>query len=342
MNPICFLHIGTHKTGTTALQIFLGSNEPCLARNGIFIPRNARPWLGARHHNLAWDLIGDGRFDPAFGSWPEVLSEIRSLNPPTVCLSSEDFGLLQLKPDSLIRIRQELNSIGYEVKIVVYLRPQSDFIESMYAELVKGKRYLVFRTYLAEILLSGAFSLGSPGTITFDYGQILDPFAKVFGINCMVVRPYRANRKSKYLLEDFISVISAGHRIRGLDFSTSRERHNPSLSFARVVEKLLAKQPKHLGEDSELKASSIPKGRFMDGRFDPLDLRDLMDVRHRFRETNQVLREKYQVKIPTVTWRRLLQELECSMGLNPNSSRRKDVFLRLNACGEQPQATVSG
>jgi hypothetical protein len=260
MKPV-FLHIGTHKTGTTSLQTFLTSNEQCLERNGIFLPGSGRPWPGGGHHNLAWELMGDGRFDPRSGSWRDALGEIRSRNPPAVCMSSEDFEYLQRRPDSLSRIKQELNSIGYEVRIVVYLRPQADYIESLYIEMAKQLVPVGFREYLGEIFRSGALTVRNSWTHTFDYSQLLDPFAKAFGTGGMVVRPYRANRRAKYLLNDFISIISPGRRIRGLDFSACRERHNRSLSFAQVMELLLANRRKNEG-DFAPSTSSIPDGHY--------------------------------------------------------------------------------
>lgn len=340
MKPVCFLHIGTHKTGTTSLQIFLTANEQCLERNGIFIPRSGRYVPESGHYNLFWELAGDERFNSALGSWSDTVSEICSRNPPVVCLSCEDFIHLRRMPDALCRIRQELNSIGYEVRIVVYLRPQADCIESVYVELVKHGLDVAFRKYFGEIFLSDPNAVPKWWTYPFDYGEILDPFAKVFGADCMTVRPYRANRSSKYLIDDFISVVSRGNRIPGLDFSACRERHNPSLNFAQVVELSLANRRKS-GVFAP-STSSIPDGHFMQGRFDPLDLRDLMRIHRRFRESNRVLREKYQVNIPTMTWRRMLRELLCSAGLNRGSAKRKKLLAQLDASEELPRAAVSG
>lgn len=345
MKRVCFLHIGTHKTGTTSVQTLLRSNEQCLERNGIFIPRSGL-WPGSGgHHNLAWELNRESRFNPALGTWRDVIGEIRSHDPRVVCISSEDFAKLHREPDTLCRMRQELNSIGYQVKIVVYLRPQADYIEALYVELVKdgvelvkygaeplkyGKQVRGFREYSAEILRSGAFALRVGGTADFDYRELLDTFANAFGKDSMVVRPYQGNRESEYLLNDFISVISAGHPISGLDFSPCRERRNQTLSFAKAVESLIANRRKFGKGNFAPSTSSVPDGDFMHGPFDPLDLRDLMRIHRRFGKANRVVRQQYQVRIPTMTRHRLLQELKCSLGLNPDSARRKEVLLQLD------------
>jgi hypothetical protein len=336
MKPVCFLHIGIHKTGTTSIQKLLSSNEQCLEQNGVFIPRSGVRYRNGGHHNLAWDLIGDARFDPAYGTWQDALSEICSFDPPAVCLSCEEFALLYPKPDSLCRIRQDLNSIGYQVTIIVYLRPQADYIESMYVEDTKYDTHIAgFREYLGDILQSGANTHRRP---RFEYDHLLDIFAKAFGPGRIVVRPYDASRKPEYLLNDFISVISQGRQIRGLDLSAYQKRLNPSLSFAEVVELLLANRRKSGEGNFEPSSSSIPDGDFMQGRFDPLDLRDLIRIHRRFRKDNRALRKKYQVKIPTMSWPRLREELKCALGLNRHSTRRKNLLSQLDARDKLPRA----
>jgi len=182
MERVCFLHIGTHKTATASMQIFLTSNEERLEQKGIFIPRSGRPWPGSGgHHNLAWELNGDPRFDPAFGSWHDILTEIRSRDPATVCLSSEDFEHLYRKPDSMHRIRQELKAIDYDVKVAVYLRPQADYLESLYVELLKNGGRLPFRDCLGQIFDGGANASRDFWARGFDYLELLDSFAAAFG-----------------------------------------------------------------------------------------------------------------------------------------------------------------
>ncbi len=338
MEGVCFLHIGTHKTGTSSLQTLLLSNQLSLERNGILVPRSGRALPHSGHHNLAWESMGNSRFDPAFGAWREALGEIRSRNPPAVCISSEDFEYLYRSPRSLGALRQMLNSIGYEVTIVVYLRPQADYLESLYVELLKNGHHLTFRDYLEQIFQRGPNAPDNFWAGGFDYVELLDSFAAAFGKDRIVVRPYHAHRRTKYLLHDFISVIAPGRRIRGLSFNACRHRLNPSLSFAQVMKLMVANRGKSGNGDC---AGSIPDGHFMNGRFDPLNLRDLTRIDARFRAGNRAMLEKYQVKIATMTSRRLLHELLCSAGLNRGSARRKRLLEELDAFNEPPQVALA-
>ena len=74
-----FLHIGTHKTGTTAIQAFLMKNEQGLRQQGILFPVSGRPErdasVGFGHHLLARSLTG-GHGIEVGDVWPPVVAEI--------------------------------------------------------------------------------------------------------------------------------------------------------------------------------------------------------------------------------------------------------------------------
>src|SRR5207248_9700162 len=85
------LHVGLHKTGTTALQLFLSNSAEHLQAQGVVYPRSGRPPEStAGHHNIAWQLAGDRRFRSSAGTLDDVASEIASW-PGDAILSSEDF-----------------------------------------------------------------------------------------------------------------------------------------------------------------------------------------------------------------------------------------------------------
>jgi hypothetical protein len=81
-----FIHAGTHKTGTTALQRFLGANERALLESGLHYPRQGRVEWG--HHNLAWELYAPELFNPGRGSLDDVAAELRAAGAPRACSGS--------------------------------------------------------------------------------------------------------------------------------------------------------------------------------------------------------------------------------------------------------------
>ena len=210
MRPTCYLHLGTHKTGTTSLQVFLTSNQARLARAGLYVPRAGRPWPPlSGHHNVAWELNGDPRFDPRHGSLADLVVEVASARPPLACISSEDFEYLHDKPHQLRRLIDALGSIGYDVKAIVYVRPQAGYAESLYATLVQHGLAVGFPEFLRTLLRDGTFRMRG-WIFRFEYSVLLEVLAGVFGPEHLIVRAYRSGRPADALLRDFLAIVSAG------------------------------------------------------------------------------------------------------------------------------------
>ena len=51
-----YLYVGTHKTGTTAIQAFVTTHSETFARTGLFVPRTGRIDEASGHHNIARGL----------------------------------------------------------------------------------------------------------------------------------------------------------------------------------------------------------------------------------------------------------------------------------------------
>ncbi|MBN1638303.1 MAG: hypothetical protein JW866_05015, partial [Ignavibacteriales bacterium] len=72
-----FIHIGSHKTGTTTIQYALHLNSQKLLQSGYRLPMSGRPVrCSAAQHNLCWEIRSDRRFDPQFGTWNDLINEI--------------------------------------------------------------------------------------------------------------------------------------------------------------------------------------------------------------------------------------------------------------------------
>jgi hypothetical protein len=239
MSPnCCFLHIGTHRTGTTSLQTFLTVNEQSLQRNGIYVPKTGRPWPNAGHHNVAWELNDDPRFKPAYGTLSQLLEELHLLRPPVACVTSEDFEYLHERRDSLYRLFSGMPSSNYDVRIIAYFRPQVDYLESLYAELVKHGLCTDFRTYVDEIVEHGRFVTFGVLRYAFDYLHILEPFSGIFGRDHVVARRYPFDRQPNHLILDLFAIVSATFTANDLDYVCGT-RHNASYNFIGVVQLLL-------------------------------------------------------------------------------------------------------
>lgn len=229
-----FIHIGYHKTGTSALQAFLWENRMRLASVGVHYPEVALS--GSTHAKLANVLKGADferavalmRRHPAVDDEPDpyalrpdedehrLYDELHSavLRPelPVTVISSECF-LEWIDPK---RVAAHVLQWGVPVKIVVYLRRQDRWIESVYNQIVKDQ-YLRY---------SGDFA-SMPQHEQLDYYATLEKWRSAFGDNSLIVRVYEPEQlKGGDVISDFLSLLDITDLY---DFEEMGRRENPSL-----------------------------------------------------------------------------------------------------------------
>ena len=199
-----YLHIGRHKTGTTAIQQFLGSNRERLADQGVLYPRTAGPTWEEAHHAvwMALSARGGPIRQPFALPWLEPVDledfsrHVR--DAPTAIVSSE--ALQGLDPFSLVDIFPPETTT-----VVVYLREQLDYLLTAYAQEVQSN--LEIRSF-AEFVEDDALDL--------QYGPFLDRWAEAFGRASLIVRLYdRTRLVGGSAVDDFMDAIGL-HSLDGL------------------------------------------------------------------------------------------------------------------------------
>ena len=173
------VHVGTHKTGTKSLQTMLSENREWFEEQGLAYPVAACVQYG--HHNVAWELTGDTRYDPATGSLEDVVTELARTEAPTALLSSEDLESLYRRPDPMARLRASLEGIGYDVHVVVTLREPADYTESLYEELLKHGLTQSADEFVDQVLANRAIIFRN-WDLCLDYRRLVSGFTDVFGI----------------------------------------------------------------------------------------------------------------------------------------------------------------
>ena len=174
------VHIGTHKTGTTAIQKFAAAHRDELRALGLWYPSYAGIGIPEHygHHHFAHAVAGEehGRFTPEDA--PQFMESVRAGQAPgeTVLLSAEPIyrHTLGVTGDYWSRrrayIRKLKETIGTDdVTILAVVRRQDDFARSLYQEQVKVSKCVAdFRGFLAE------------SARQFDYYEQLCAFADAF------------------------------------------------------------------------------------------------------------------------------------------------------------------
>lgn len=131
-----YLHIGTHKTGSTSIQRFLARADDALTDQGFLYPTTGRPdtdWTDQYgQHELYWSLV-EKRGIESDQVWHELRREINAFPGHSVVLSAEGFEGIGTR--NIRRILEYLQP--HAVRVIVYLRPPVQRLRSEYSQLVK-------------------------------------------------------------------------------------------------------------------------------------------------------------------------------------------------------------
>ncbi len=209
MQKTLYLHIGTEKTGSTALQAVSEINRKALLTHGILYP--ATP--GERNHIRLTLFATDGEktlnlrrlaglaskdnyaiFKATFAE--ELRTEVQKSGCPRVYLSNEHLSSRLFSRREIGRLADVIQPLADEVKVVVYLRPQPELFLSSYSTAIKA----------------GSIKGIKPPTATYDrrynYERILSPWGDVFHKENVVVRVYdRKTLVEGDVVKDFFSIM---------------------------------------------------------------------------------------------------------------------------------------
>ena len=278
-----YLHIGTHKTGTTAIQQALSIHAADLANANYLVPYTGRIGPQSGHHNIAWEISGDERFRPDFGGIAQLQSEL-SRGDADLILSSEDFSCAVCRnPEKFKQFVDETKGWGFSPTIVVYFRNQLGYASSLYKELVRHGLDLDFEAFCQEIISSGQF-VWRNWTFPFCYLGFVNKLSALDGIT-LVVRSY--DRIEHSAVEDFAQVVGLG--TNPFAHTTIRTNISPPVLFDfRVFYKNLA--------GCELSAAeAIRIDGLLAGTDLPVSAVNARTIQQRFIESNRLVFERFGI-----------------------------------------------
>jgi len=155
-----YIHIGTHKTGTTSVQNYFKEHSSFFVRqHRLYYPCSGQISSGS-HHNLVWEAAGDNRFEKRYGSWGDLANELmgsRSLFDDVFisCEAFSAYGDFKLMLDPLRGLAGKLNMT---IRPIIFIRPQDDYIESLYFEDLKSGISDSFPRYVRKMLDNDRFN----------------------------------------------------------------------------------------------------------------------------------------------------------------------------------------
>ena len=123
------LHAGPSKTASTTVQKFLSEYEGSAE---FSYPRWGWTRPDAGHHNLAYEMRNDPRFDPTLGGLAQLEKDMATGR--NLFLSSEDFPIFA---PAMKKVKDLSDAAGYELEILFFVRDPIARINSMYTQQVK-------------------------------------------------------------------------------------------------------------------------------------------------------------------------------------------------------------
>lgn len=270
------LHIGRHKTGTTALQRFLRANRGELAARGFdyLVSATAEgPLHDAAHAlNPKWlASASPAQLDSAASQTRTITGQLGREGDAIV--SSEAFQ--NAPPEAVAGVFP-----AGRTRIVVYLREQLDYLLSAYAQLIQAQAtHQGFVAYVNSLL----------GRL--DYADFLDRWTAAFGDGWVLPRVYaREALEGGDVRTDFISLL--GIEAAGLKFPKGAA--NPSIGPALIEAKGLINfyVPKDVQRRLGLHSLFGEIASAMPGRL-RADDEFARCVRQRFLQSNARLFERY-------------------------------------------------
>jgi hypothetical protein len=218
------LHIGTEKTGTTALQAYLQRNRDALMRRGIMYSA-AAGWQN--HYRLAAfackDAVDDLRLIcgvqtlqdlPAFRRKlkADLAAEVRRHSDKLFLFSNEHCHSRVVHDDEMARLKELLAGLFQEVRVILYLRRQDEVATSLYSTSLKAGS--TDRSVIGERMASSRY---------FDYGQLIERWTEAFGEENVTVARFSAiHLLNGSIIEDFCQRLG----LPVLDHAAERENQS--------------------------------------------------------------------------------------------------------------------
>lgn len=210
---LLYIHIGTHKTGTTSIQWYLSRHVRKLRGYGFHVPKAGRLTRDlAGHHNVAWTALGDVRADPRRGALDALLAELEAARALKAIISSEDLEFLADRPDVLRGFEARIRAAGWTPIYLVFLRSPGAYMLSVFQELLKHGNPLQFDAFSDQVLAGGTYRSRHDHVLHMDYGLFVEKW-RAAASGELRIRSYDIAMSGRGVVPEFMRAIDAPARL---------------------------------------------------------------------------------------------------------------------------------
>lgn len=203
-----YIHIGTPKTGTTSLQNFLEDNQAELLKHGVYYPLNLGHYAPPKGEP---ESVSSGNFFPAYehillhdNLTEKTTHDLRDAFSvaDTVLLSTEELWGKGVVPDFSVfykNLKEGLPEAA--IKVIVYLRPQIDWLESIYKQGIQTWKQ-------ADTLQDVYYDSDGYKSLLHYYDRLCEIGGEI-GFENIIVRIYdKAEFQGGNIFADFLSIFN--------------------------------------------------------------------------------------------------------------------------------------
>jgi len=209
-----YIHMGTHKTGSSALQVFFARNTSQLLNEGLFYPRRDNHVAAKKAAITSGNAVELAHYmaeRPGECSTLNIFkTDIKNAGRRDILYSSETFNAFS--ETRIAAFKRLASQSGYEIKCIFFVRSPTGYALSQYSQLVKRNSY----KYNIERYLDKGFVL--------PFSNIKSAI-KMFGVSQVRLENYDAHRDDilGFFLKNILGITSG-------KFETVTEEVNRSLT----------------------------------------------------------------------------------------------------------------
>jgi len=271
-----YIHIGTHKTGTTTIQsALLDESANAGLQEGwkyLTTPRAARDLM----HVQTYDENIVRQFSK------ELVKKVSRIGKSTKLIISNE-GLSGQPTDGYLNssvVAAMLREItkDFDVTVIIYLRRQDDMAESMYIQKIHEGASFSFEEFISNL---------KPG-LSYNYSRILKDWTNCFGAENLIVKSYHL-ADQRGLLMDFGEVIGSAGVLHAQPTRRNPSYSNDAVQIARIANTSLDKSSRKRLRHALQKTMAKPQSE-SHSLFTATDRKEFLDA---YNESNQNVASQY-------------------------------------------------